>query len=86
MERLNGVVVNTKELRRAAFAIGFGLTFGKFAANVVGNALDTLATAVVKSLAKDGNKYAKAVCEKADISYEDSSERESNHVELGFHA
>lgn len=75
-----------KDLRKAAFAVGFGVTMGKFAADSVAAILSGIGLGLLKNAADDGNKIAQEVCEKADIEVEpkENKEDESNKV-IGFH-
>lgn len=45
------LVLNTKSIRKTAFAVGFGLTLGKMAGGVVDSALDGIARRTLKFMA-----------------------------------
>lgn len=80
-----------KQLRNAAFAIGFGFTMGKFAADVtvkcVSKAYDAVMKEAVKFYANKGNKRMREICEKYGIDYEKRNENKTtDKVIIGFHA
>ena len=50
-----------KELRKAAFAVGFGLYFGKGVAKFIDETVSGTIVNVVKTLAKEGNEFCKNV-------------------------
>lgn len=66
-----------KDLRKAAFAVGFGVTMGKFAADAVAAILSGISIGLLKNAADDGNKIAQEVCEKADIKVEPEENKEN---------
>lgn len=77
-----------KDLRKAAFAVGFGVTMGKFAGEIVKAAISGVGLGVLKAAADDGNELAQKVCEKNGIeidSKEDLNNKETNKI-IGFHA
>jgi hypothetical protein len=63
-----------KDLRKAAFAVSFGVGMGKFAADAVAAILSGISIGLLKNAADDGNKIAQEVCEKADIKVEPKEE------------
>ncbi len=75
-----------KDLRKAAFAVGFGFTMGKVVDKMVEAALGGVVLGTVKFAAKEGNGIAQEVCEKADIKFEpkENEGNETNKV-IGFH-
>lgn len=77
-----------KDLRKAAFAVAFGATMGKFAAEMVQAVITGAGLGTLKFAAKEGNKVAQEVCEKAkiDIEPEKNKEEESETKNIiGFH-
>ena len=65
------VTINAKDLRRAAIAVGFGLTVGKTIGHLVSGVINGATTEVIKSLAKHGNKAAQETCDQNNIKYAD---------------
>lgn len=74
-----------KDVRKVAFAVGFGLTLGKSVAELVDVALDTAVARVTKHFAKNGNELAQDICVKNHIRYEEDPKEEKSKVEMGFH-
>lgn len=66
-----------KDLRKAAFAVGFGFTMGKVMANYAESIIDGIILGTVEASARHGNKIAKDVCEKAKVNIEPKEEEES---------
>ena len=54
------VNLDTKNLRKAAFAVGFGLTVGKAIGDLVSVSIDGTVLGVIKSIAKDVKSSQKA--------------------------
>lgn len=75
-----------KDLRKAAFAVGFGVAMGKFAAEMIQAVITGIGLGTLKFAAKEGNEIAQEVCEKAKIKVEpeENKENESDKV-IGFH-
>ena len=65
------ITINAKDLRRAAFAVGFGLTVGKAVGDCVSALIGGATTGVVQLMAKHGNGAAKKACEENGIEYDD---------------
>ncbi len=85
------VTIKTKDLRKAAFAIGFGLAMGKYIAEDVGFLSECISKVVLQEMASHGNKYAQNVCKTAGLKYEtvvktDIKIEPNNKVDIGFHA
>ena len=84
--------INAKEVRKVAFAVGFGFTLGKLVAGLVSTGLDAVAANLAKRYANKGNSFAKTVCEHSGISYTDeeteSQTEDSKYttIKMGFHA
>lgn len=68
MIRIN-LCANTRDIRKAAFAVGFGLTMGKFAGDLVKAAIDGLTAGIAKIKAEEGNEFARHLYNKTDIKY-----------------
>lgn len=75
-----------KDLRKAAFAVSFGVAMGKFAAEMAQAVITGIGLGILKIAAKEGNEIAQEICEKAKIDVEpkENKEDESNKV-IGFH-
>lgn len=74
-----------KDLRRAAFAVGFGLYFGKEVAKFIDETVSKTIVEVVKVLAKDGNKHCQNLCERNGVNYEEKPKKDDNEIKMGFH-
>lgn len=80
-----------RELRNAAFVIGFGFTMGKFTANITAKCIskvyDTVMKEVIKFTANKGNKRMQELCAEYDIDYNNRSKNKTtDKVIIGFHA
>ena len=60
-----GIILDTKNLRRVAFTVGFGLTLGKMTGDLVSSALDGFARGTLKIIAGKGNETAQSICKEA---------------------
>lgn len=82
-----GIILDTKNLRRVAFTVGFGLTLGKMTGDIVGSALDGFARGTLKFMANKGNETAQSICKEVGVKYNDKSqhEQEPEKVKMGFH-
>lgn len=85
------VTIKTKDLRKAAFAIGFGLAMGKYIANAVEFLTEGISEVILQEMASHGNKYAQNACRSAGLKYEtgvktDIKVEPNNKVDIGFHA
>lgn len=67
-------LVSAKDIRKAACAVGFGLTIGKFAGDVVKDSILVLATGFLKHKAKKGDKVAQECCDEAKVKYDEIKE------------
>lgn len=88
---MKAVIIDTKNLRKAAFAIGFGLAMGKYVADGVIFVYECITKDILKTMASRGNKYAQNACEAAGLKYEktiktDIKNEPNNKVDIGFHA
>lgn len=88
---MKAVIIDTKNLRKAAFAIGFGLAMGKYVADRVIFVEECISKDILMSMASRGNKYAQNACRAAGLKYEktiktDIKNEPSNKVDIGFHA
>lgn len=63
-----------KDLRKAAFAVGFGVAMGKFAAEMTQAVITGIGVGALKIAAKEGNEIAQEVCEKAKVDVEPKDE------------
>ena len=64
-----------KELRKAAFAVGFGLYFGKGVAKFIDEIVCRTIVDIFKTFAKEGNEFCKDVCEKNGIHYKEEPKK-----------
>ena len=64
-----------KDLRKAAFAVGFGLYFGKEVARLVDRAFNRFVADICIQGAKDGNKFAQKVCDEANVNYTEDQKK-----------
>lgn len=80
------LILNTKNVRKAACAVGFGLTIGKFVGDVVNAGIPSLVTGFVKYQAKKGNKFAQECCDEADIKYNETKKTDEDEpkMKMGF--
>lgn len=88
---MKAVIIDTKNLRKAAFAIGFGLAMGKYVADDVTFVYECISKGILMSIASRGNKYAQNACKAAGLKYEktiktDIKNEPNNKVDIGFHA
>ena len=63
-----------KDLRKAAFAVGFGLTLGKHAAGWLETVASTFFGRWMVDKAKNGDSWAQHICENAGVNYKEDSE------------
>ena len=75
----------TKDLRKAAFAVGFGLYFGKEVARLIDHVACGVFVESVKLSAKNGNKFMQDVCEGNNVNYKDEPKKEETEIKMGFH-
>lgn len=76
------LILNTKNVRKVACAVGFGLTIGKFAGDVAKAAIDGFVVGFFKHLAKKGNKFAQECCDKADIKYNETKKTDEDEPKM----
>lgn len=65
---------NFKDLRKAAFAVGFGFTVGKAVGGMVDAVLNGMVIGVTKAAAEHGNKTAQETLKKYGVKYESEDE------------
>lgn len=76
----------TKDFRKAAFAVGFGLSLGKYFGGIVGNIAEAITKTTLKKSAEKGNKYAQNACCDLKIKYEKTElEGDDSKIQMGFH-
>lgn len=82
------LVLNTKNIRKVAFAVGVGFTVGKAVGAYVNSIIDGALLGTLKGLAKCGNKLAQETCKCNNIEYEESDKKkeDSEGFKMGFHA
>ena len=64
------IILNTKNIRKISFAVGFGFVMGSKVAHIVDRAANRLLVSTMRDMAKDGNKFAQEVCNKTGLGYE----------------
>lgn len=74
-----------KDLRKAAFAVGFGFTVGKAVGGFVEAALDGVVIGLARRAAKNGNEFAQDVFRKAGVKIETEVKKDGSTVKMGFH-
>lgn len=76
-----------RQLRKAAFAIVFGATMGKFVADGIvkctGKATDVVLEKAVKVLAHNGNERMQELCKEYNVEYGEN--KTTDKVIIGFH-
>lgn len=77
------MIKDFKDLRKAAFAVGFGFTVGKAVGKYAGAALDGAILGVAKVLAKKGNKTMQEVLKKNNVNFEEKNKEEPK-IKMGF--
>ena len=76
----------TKDFRKAAFAVGFGLTLGKYFGGIIDNIAGAIIKTTLKKSAEKGNEYAQNACRDMKIKYEKTeSEGDDSKIQMGFH-
>lgn len=76
---------NFKDLRKAAFAIGFGVCMGQYAAKELQKWINALYIIPIEVVAKHGNKAMQDVCKAAGVEYDkESSSTDKNEIKMGF--
>ena len=71
------IEIKTKDLRKAAFAVSFGITVGKIVGDWVGAVITATGLGIAKGLTKHGNDIAQKVCKDSDLDYETNSEEKT---------
>lgn len=61
-----------KDLRKAAFAVGFGVTMGKAVAEMTKAVIAGIGLGILKFAAKNGDEIAQEVLKKENIKVEDT--------------
>lgn len=83
------IILNTKNLRKVAFAVGFGFAMGKKVAGYAGAFIDGAITGTTQLLAKHGNSTAQDICDKVGVKYDKGHTKDENEVKnktpIGFH-
>lgn len=88
---MKAVIIDTKNLRKAAFTIGFGLTMGKYIADDVNFVYECIIKDILMAMASRDNKHAQNACKAAGLEYKktiktDIKNEPNNKVDIGFHA
>lgn len=66
---MKDITISKEDLRKAAFAVGFGLTLGKQAASWLGVAVSAAFGAWMVNKAEKGDTYAQQICKRANVNY-----------------
>ena len=76
----------TKDFRKAAFAVGFGLTLGKYFGGIVDNIAGAITKTILKKSAEKGNEYAQNACRDLKIKYEKTElGNDDSKIQMRFH-
>lgn len=79
------MIKDFKDLRKAAFAVGFGFTVGKAVGGFVDAALNGVVISFARMSARNGNKFMQDVCQKTGINYETYEKKEDeSKIKMGF--
>ena len=79
---MKDITISKKDLRKAAFAVGFGLTLGKQAARWLEVAVSAAFGAWMVNKAEKGDTYAQTICKQANINYDnDNGDTEGENPE-----
>ena len=80
--------ITTKDLRKGAFAVGFGFVFGKLIAKEVYDIITYhLPKTVINVLAQEGNEVAQKMADELDIKYksdETKKDEPKSKIKIGF--
>lgn len=76
---------NFKDLRKAAFAVGFGFTMGKTMADWICIFVNPLMLAPIEMAANNGSESARRMLEAGGIKYKkEESSTDKDQVKMGF--
>lgn len=76
---------NFKDLRKAAFAVGFGITMGKTMADWICIFVTPLMLAPIEMVANNGSESARRMLDAGGIEYKkESSSANKDQVKMGF--
>ena len=75
---------STKGLRKAAFAVAFGLSFGWSIGKLAGATIKGVELGFIGVLAKNGDEIAQELLKKAGIKTEETKSSKETKVEIGF--
>lgn len=70
---MKDITISKKDLRNAAFAVGFGLTLGKQAARWLEVAVSAAFGAWMVNKAEKGDAYAQTICKRANVNYDNDN-------------
>lgn len=74
-----------KDLRNMAFAVGFGLTIGKYFGNQLGSFINGAMKGTLIAFAKNGNEFSQNICKNTGLIYEEKQDKNETNVKMGFH-
>lgn len=79
---MKDITISKKDLRKAAFAVGFGLTLGKQVARWLEVAVSAAFGAWMVNKAEKGDAYAQTICKRANVNYDnDNGDTEGENPE-----
>lgn len=79
---MKDITISKKDLRKVAFAVGFGLTLGKQAARWLDVAVSAAFSAWMVNKAEKGDTYAQTICKRANVNYDnDNGDTEGENPE-----
>ena len=70
---MKDITISKEDLRKAAFAVGFGLALGKQAARWLDVAVSAAFSAWMVNKAEKGDTYAQTICKQANVNYDDDN-------------
>lgn len=79
---MKDITISKKDLRKVAFAVGFGLTLGKQAASWLEVAVSAAFGEWMVNKAEKGDAYAQIICKQANVNYDnDNGDTEGENPE-----
>lgn len=74
-----------KDLRKAAFAVGFGFTVGKYVGKLFNSVIDGAVRGIISISARRGNEFAQEMCNRTNIEYKvNTTCDEEPKMKIGF--
>lgn len=88
MDERYDLILNMKNVRKIAFAVGLGFSMGKAAGRAVSAVYEGAGIAVLQRFAKNGNQIAQDICKKNNLTWDDNKYKKNetmNKSSIGFH-